>query len=74
MTSGHSRSFLCLEVQRTQRRKLLGLLHTELQLLCLQLHTQIDLRHDTVPDETTICKCRHLLDAYRPTSRMFDAV
>ncbi len=35
---------------------------------------RIDLRHDTVPDETTICKCRHLLDAYRPTSRMFDAV
>ncbi len=35
---------------------------------------QIDLRHDTVPDETTICKCRHLLEAYRPTSRMFDAV
>ncbi len=35
---------------------------------------QIDLRHDTVPDETTIGKCRHLLEAYRPTSRMFDAV
>ena len=34
----------------------------------------IDLLHDTVPDETTICKFRHLLEAHRLTARMFDAV
>ncbi len=35
---------------------------------------RIDLLHDTVPDETTICKCRHLLEAHQLTVRMFDAV
>jgi IS5 family transposase len=35
---------------------------------------RIDLRSDTVPDETTICKFRHLLEAHQLTARMFDAV
>ena len=35
---------------------------------------RIDLLHDTVPDETTICKFRHLLEAHQLTARMFDAV
>ncbi len=35
---------------------------------------QMDLLHDTVPDETTICKFRHLLEAHQLTARMFDAV
>jgi IS5 family transposase len=34
----------------------------------------IELLHDTVPDETTICKFRHLLEAHQLTARMFDAV
>ena len=35
---------------------------------------RIDLLSDTVPDETTICKFRHLLEAQQLTARMFDAV
>ena len=35
---------------------------------------RIDLLHDTVPEETAICKFRHLLEAHRLTARMFDAV
>lgn len=35
---------------------------------------RIDLLHDTVPNETTICKFRHLLEAHQLTVRMFDAV
>jgi IS5 family transposase len=35
---------------------------------------QIDLFHDTVPDETSICKFRHLLEAHQLTVRMFDEV
>jgi IS5 family transposase len=35
---------------------------------------RIDLLHDTVPDETTICKFRHLLEAHQLTVQMFDAV
>jgi IS5 family transposase len=35
---------------------------------------RIDLLHDTVPDETTICKFRHLLEARHLTARMFAAV
>jgi IS5 family transposase len=35
---------------------------------------RIDLLQDTVPDETTICKFRHVLEAYQLTARMFDAV
>jgi IS5 family transposase len=34
---------------------------------------RIDLLSDTVPDETTICKYRHLLEAHQLTARMFDA-
>lgn len=34
---------------------------------------RIDLLHDTVPDETTICKSRHLLETHQLTARMFDA-
>jgi IS5 family transposase len=35
---------------------------------------RIDLLHDTVPDETTICKFRHLLEAHQLMARMFGAV
>jgi IS5 family transposase len=35
---------------------------------------RIDLLHDPVPDETTICKFRHLLEAHQLTVQMFDAV
>ncbi len=35
---------------------------------------RIDLRHDTVPDKTTIGKFRHLLEAHQLTAPMFDAV
>ena len=35
---------------------------------------RIDLLQDTVPDETTICKFRHLLEMHQLTARMFDAV
>jgi IS5 family transposase len=35
---------------------------------------RIDLLHDTVPDETTICKFRHLLEAHQLTAQMFEAV
>ena len=35
---------------------------------------RIDLLHDAVPDEPTICKFRHLLEAHQLTVRMFDAV
>jgi hypothetical protein len=35
---------------------------------------RIDLLHDTVPDDTTICKFRHLLEAHQLTVQMFDAV
>lgn len=35
---------------------------------------RIDLLTDTVPDESTICKFRHLLERYQLTARMFDQV
>jgi IS5 family transposase len=35
---------------------------------------RIDLLHDTVPDETTICKFRHLLESHQLTAQMFAAV
>ncbi|MCU0616459.1 MAG: IS5 family transposase [Gemmatimonadaceae bacterium] len=35
---------------------------------------RIDLLSDTVPDETTICRFRHLPEAHQRTARMFDAV
>lgn len=35
---------------------------------------RIDLLHDTVPDETTICTFRHLLEAHQRAARMCEAV
>ena len=35
---------------------------------------RIDRLSDTVPDETTICTCRHLLAAHQLPARMFEAV
>ena len=35
---------------------------------------RIDLLTNSVPDETTICKSRHLLEAHRLNARMFLAV
>jgi transposase, IS5 family len=40
----------------------------------MQRFARIDLLQDTVPDVTTICKFRHLLEAHQLTARMFDAV
>ena len=40
----------------------------------LRRFARLDLLHDTVPDETTICKFPHLLEAHQLTARMFDAV